>query len=186
MGRKQTSKELLTDSIISLSERYPMDQISVKMLTSESGVCIQTFYNHFPDKSALVLWIHSSECRRLLDKIRKKEMTIHEANLSYLQFCLEHEAFLLNAFNHTHGQDNFARKSAEVSALLWDEFLREKLKMEELPPEIIFELQMYTAATGIMTLRYLEHQNEASPEEFVEMIESSMPARLKEFLKKAA
>lgn len=186
MGRKQTSKELLTDAIFSLSEQYPIDQISVKMLANESGVCIQTFYNHFSDKMDLVLWIHSSECRRLLDKLRAGEMNLHEVNVNYIRFYLEHETFMRNAFNNTHGQESFGRKSAEVSSMLWEEYLREKGGMEELPPDILFELRMHSAAVSVMMARYLDFKEEATPEEFAVLLEESVPQRLMTFVRKAA
>ena len=186
MGKKQTSKELLKDAILTLSERFPIDQISVKMLANESGVCIQTFYNHFSDKLDLVLWIHSSECRRLIDKLRAGEMDLHDVNLSYILYYLKHETFMKNAFNNTYGQDSFERRSAEASSLLWEDYLKEKTKMEELPPDIVFMLEMYSASVSVMMNRYLDYKEEASPEEFAKLLESSMPAKLKEYFNKAA
>ncbi len=186
MGKKQTSKELLKDAILTLSERFPIDQISVKMLANESGVCIQTFYNHFTDKLDLVLWIHSSECRRLLDKLREKEMNLHEVILNYINYYLKHETFMRNAFNNTHGPESFAKKSALISAFLWGEYLREKTKTEELPSDILFELKMYSAAVSVMTARYLDNKEEASPEEFAQLLEDSIPDRLMTFVSKTA
>ena len=111
---------------------------------------------------------------------------MHEVVLEYIRYYLKHETFMLNAFNHTHGQESFARKSAEISTFLWEQYLREKTKMEELPSDILFELKMHSEAVSVMMARYLDSKEDASPEEFAQLLEDSVPERLMTFVTQTA
>ena len=56
--KKRTSKQIFAETLLELSKRMPVDKITVKQIVDESGLSLQTFYNHFLDKADLILWIH--------------------------------------------------------------------------------------------------------------------------------
>ena len=49
--KKRTSKEIFSEALLELSRTTPVDKITVKQIVEASGLSLQTFYNHFKDKS---------------------------------------------------------------------------------------------------------------------------------------
>ena len=58
---KQTTKELLAESLKDLSQTKSVDKITIKELTKNCGLTSPTFYNHFRDKYELMAWIYNQE-----------------------------------------------------------------------------------------------------------------------------
>lgn len=67
--KKRTSEEIFAETLLELSREMPLDKITVKRIVEESGLSLQTFYNHFKDKYELVLWIHKSEGDRTMAQV---------------------------------------------------------------------------------------------------------------------
>ena len=59
----------------------PMDKITVKQIVDESGLSLQTFYNHFMDKADLILWVHKSAFDEIMGKIGKDGYTLYDATM---------------------------------------------------------------------------------------------------------
>ena len=64
-----TSKQIFAETIQELAEEIPIDRITVKQIVEESGLSLQTFYNHFHDKADLVVWVHLSETEKFFQKM---------------------------------------------------------------------------------------------------------------------
>ena len=61
MIEKQTTKDLLADSLKELCKTKSADKITIKELTKNCGLTSPTFYNHFRDKYELMAWIYNKE-----------------------------------------------------------------------------------------------------------------------------
>ena len=57
----------VADSLKELTEKHPIEKITIKEITDKAGVIRPTFYNHFQDKYELIEWIINHE---LLEPIR--------------------------------------------------------------------------------------------------------------------
>ena len=49
--KRQKSKEVFGDALMTLARTQPVERITVKQIVEKSGLSLQTFYNHFKDKS---------------------------------------------------------------------------------------------------------------------------------------
>ena len=58
---KNTTNQILADSIKALVLAKPVEKITIKEITDKAGVIRPTFYNHFQDKYELLEWIISTE-----------------------------------------------------------------------------------------------------------------------------
>ena len=54
MIARQSTKELLAESLKELSQVKAVDKITIKELTNNCGLTPPTFYNHFRDKYELM------------------------------------------------------------------------------------------------------------------------------------
>ena len=68
MSASLVTKNALAISLKSLMEKYPINKISVKMVTDKCGVTRHTFYNHFHDVYELLAWIFENEVIDELDE----------------------------------------------------------------------------------------------------------------------
>lgn len=84
--KKRASKEIFAETLLELSKHTSVDKITVKQIVEESGLSLQTFYNHFTDKADLILWIHKSEFDRLLAKLGKNGYTCRDLTMENIQF----------------------------------------------------------------------------------------------------
>ena len=69
--KKRTSKDIFADTLLALAKQEPLERITVKQIVEESGLSLQTFYNHFHNKNELIIWIHRRVGERTLAKIEK-------------------------------------------------------------------------------------------------------------------
>ena len=58
---KNTTNQILADSIKALVLTKPVEKITIKEITDKAGVIRPTFYNHFQDKYELLEWVICTE-----------------------------------------------------------------------------------------------------------------------------
>lgn len=58
---KNTTDQILADSLKALVLEKPVEKITIKEITDRAGVIRPTFYNHFQDKYELLEWIIHTE-----------------------------------------------------------------------------------------------------------------------------
>jgi len=68
MSASIVTENALASSLKSLMKKYPINKISVKMVTDKCGVTRHTFYNHFHDVYDLLEWIFENEVIDELDE----------------------------------------------------------------------------------------------------------------------
>ena len=61
MIARQSTKELLAESLKELSRVKAVDKITIRELTKNCGLTSPTFYNHFRDKYELMTWIYNQK-----------------------------------------------------------------------------------------------------------------------------
>ena len=70
--KRQKSKEVFADALMTLAKTEPVEHITVKQIVEKSGLSLQTFYNHFRDKEDLVRWVHQWGGERMLARLEGK------------------------------------------------------------------------------------------------------------------
>ncbi len=180
--KKRTSKAIFAETLLELSSQKPIDKITVRQIIDESGLSMQTFYNHFKDKADLILWIHRSKFEELLAKLGKDGYTYHDLTLENIRFYTEHKDFMWNALNHTHGQDSYLHKSAETAYKVLREYILDQRGLSGLPEAIDFYLKVYCYASPFIYAEWAFHMDQTPPEVFAGYVEGAMPEELKEYL----
>lgn len=124
--KKRSVEEIFEDYILILSKKMPINKITVKMIVEESGLSLQTFYNHYIDKSDLILSIHKKEGDRLMEKFERNEIDLKDLILENARFYSEHKNFMLNAIKHTSGQDFYGLMSGKNAYHVFNKYLLKK------------------------------------------------------------
>lgn len=180
--KKRTAKEILAETLLELAKEQPIDKITVKKIVEESGLSLQTFYNHFTDKSALVLWIHKSFGDRLIEKFINGEKTFHELNLDNLKFYYDHRQFMQNALTNTHGQESYAKQSADNAYRVLSNYINIRQGWTELPEECRILLKLYIYGTIQAYADWAMREKDISIETFASYMENALPEKLKVLL----
>ena len=180
--RKRSSKQIFAETLLELSKYKTVDKITVQQIVDESGLSLQTFYNHFKDKADLILWIHKSKFEELLSKLGKNSYTFPDLIAENIRFYSDHKDFMWNALNHTHGQDSYWKVSAETGYRMVRAYIIEKNNLEDLPEDLDFYLKAYCCVSTQMYAEWAFHMKETPPEVFAEYIEEIIPEPLKRYL----
>ena len=165
-----------------LARHKTVDKITVQQIVEESGLSLQTFYNHFRDKPDLILWIHKSKFDELLAKLGKNGYTFHDLTLENIQFYTEHKDFMWNALNNTHGQDSYLIASQTNAYQVMRRYILKHHSLTELPEDIDFYLKMYCSAGPYMYAEWAFHMKNTPPEVFAGYIERFIPEPLKPYI----
>lgn len=165
-----------------ISKRKAIDKITVQQIVAESGLSLQTFYNHFKDKADLVLWIHKSKFDALLEKLGRNGYTYTDLTLENIQFYVEHKDYMWNALNHTHGQDSYCRMSVENGYKVIRAYILNYHGLADMPEETDFYLKAYCYVLPYIYAEWAFHMESTPPEVFAEYVVGAMPEPLKKYL----
>ena len=88
MIRRQTTKELIAESLKELFTQKTADKITVKEIARNCGITPATFYNHFRDKYDLIVWIYAEPVKNIVCQMGKKNLrnlTFVKINFQWLR-----------------------------------------------------------------------------------------------------
>ena len=90
---KQTTDQVLADSLKALVLTKPVEKITIKEITDKAGVIRPTFYNHFQDKYELIEWIIREEILGPIHPLIKNGMTNQAVLLVFTSLVREKEFY---------------------------------------------------------------------------------------------
>ena len=180
--RKRSSKEIFAETLLELSQHKTVDKITVQQIVDESGLSLQTFYNHFRDKADLILWVHKSKFEELLGKLGKDGYTFHDLIAENIRFYSDHRDFMWNALNHTHGQDSYWRVSYETGYRIIRRYVVEKNGLDDLPEALDFYIKAYSCVSTHMYAEWAFNMKDTPPDVFAGYLEEITPELLKRYL----
>lgn len=120
------TKDLIKKTFVSLLERKPLTQISVKMIVEECGINRNSFYYHYQDLPALIEEIVCEEA----DRIIKEYPTIESAETALLavtDFASKNRKAILHIYNSVN-RDIFERYLWKVCDYIVDSYGKTLLK----------------------------------------------------------
>ena len=93
---KNTTNQILADSIKALVLTKPVEKITIKEITDKAGVIRPTFYNHFQDKFELLEWIITKDLLEPIHPLIQNKM-ISEAMVLLFSNIEKERAFYSRA-----------------------------------------------------------------------------------------
>ena len=182
MERKKTSPQLLADALLELSRKKPVDKITIREITEQSGLSNQTFYNYFQDKYDLMLWIYKSVGDKMVEELHTTEYTFRRLTEDNLQFYADHATFILNALDNTSGMDSYLVQSSENAIAVLEKFILEKNALEELTVREKAHLRMWVYACSEIFAHWAREGVLVPIKEMADYILEAMPSSIQRYL----
>ena len=180
--KKMTSKQIFAETIQELAEEIPIDRITVKQIVEESGLSLQTFYNHFHDKADLVVWVHLSETEKFFQKMEAGDYSFRDLLADNVRFYAEHRDYLMNAHMNTHGFESYEKRSFEYGYNKLAAYIQKKFGLEQLPDELGFLLRLYLYGSNRGYVEWQTRYNNVSEADFVSYLVDACPQKLVPYL----
>ena len=102
---KNAVDTLLAESLKELTEKHPIEKITIKEITDKAGVIRPTFYNHFQDKYELLEWIVKTELLEPMIPLLQHEML--EQALVLMFTSIERSKTFYTKASKLEGQNSF-------------------------------------------------------------------------------
>ena len=183
---RPTTKELLAASLQELAALKSIDKITVREIAQNGGFTAKTFYNHFQDKYDLIAWIYSSSAEKIMNRIGIDGYEWRDAVRDSFRYFLDNREFLKNLVANTSGQDSFINYVAQFSVKIVSDYIKRRNNFDILPPDVEIFVRVYCYGIVCTFCEFLTAPIPVSDEEFVALIEKSLPEPLKKFLYKNA
>ena len=174
------TKRRLAATLLRLAETAPIDKITVRRIAAESGLSMQTYYNHFKNRDELVLYIHQSEGNRLMEKLESGEFSFKELVQANIRFYLAHKDFMYNALTNTRGA--YAITSAQNAYQVFAAYIAKRHGLYALPPDLDTELRLYIYGATHLYADWAFGESKLSEEAFADCLIDAIPERLKPLL----
>ena len=179
--KKRSSKEIFGDAVLTLARTEDLNRITVKQIVEQSGLSLQTFYNHFHDKEELVAWMHQFGAERAMKRLEERNSSFHEILLACIRFFAENENFLRSSFGS--GVTNpYSRLSLESSCSFIRAYICRRSGLTTLPGKLEIFVQMFVFSCMCAFSEYGSHKSDMSMEDLAVCIEQGMPEPLKPYL----
>jgi len=181
MTVKQTTKELLAESLKTLAQFKPVDKITIRELTQNCGLTSPTFYNHFRDKYDLMAWIYNQRVEASMENFGRGD-SFEDVIRKWMEIVLEDENFYVNLLKHAVGQNSFRYTTNDHAINLLADWIKARHGLDDLPPEICFCLRFYMRALSEFVNDWILDRWGCSARDMAKFFVAAMPAPLKPLL----
>lgn len=183
MIKRPSTKTLLLESFLELTDIMSLSKITVGSITHNCNVRRETFYRYFPDKYELINDIYVEYVQaHSIEQLGRSD--IREIILYGLQFFREHPVFFREAFKD-NGQNNF-RESLSTSIInAMRELIQSHYHLEQLPARVLLSLNCFVyGGVGIVT-DWVESGFSMADTLIAEVIVDTAPPVIKELFEAA-
>ena len=178
MITRQTTKELLAESLKQLAKFKPVDKITIRELTQNCGLTSPTFYNHFRDKYDLMAWIYNRRVEASLKNFGRGD-SFEDVICKWMEIVLEDENFYVNLLKNAVGQNSFRYATNDHAIKLLADWIKARNNLRELSPETYFCLRFYMRAVSEFVSDWALDRWDCSPRDMAKFFTAAMPAPLK-------
>jgi len=156
----------------------PLNKISIREITDDSGVNRQTFYYHFQDIYDLLEWLYRDEAIRLFES-RNSSFTLNDGILFILKYIQKNESFCLctlNSLGYGQLRQFFYSAFNNVLMNLVNE-LSQDLYVEEAHKRFI--AHFYTVSFAGFIESWLQNGLKEAPEDIIRLCDVTMQGNIR-------
>lgn len=165
------TKRLMVQSLKKYMAKKPLEKISVREITEDSGVNRQTFYYHFEDIYDMVKWMYQEEAVKLVAE-HEGVLLWQDGILQLFRYIEENKAVCLCALNslgHQHLKRFFYD---DIHAAIERTFLSITERVPNIPKDYAgFLIHYYSIALAALIESWLLGDIKQTPEELIEFID---------------
>ncbi len=179
MIHRQTTKELIAESLKELFAQKSADKITVKEIAQNCGITTATFYNHFLDKYDLIVWIYAEPIKNIIKKVNNGNYHLHDAIFDVVSYFAENRKFIINAITHTSGQDSFICHVFRINFQIMSDYIKTTKNIKTLTTKTEMLLKIYVYGTVQLVCEWLITNMPVPINDFVNFLEEGLPEPLK-------
>ncbi|MBR1752414.1 MAG: TetR/AcrR family transcriptional regulator C-terminal domain-containing protein [Ruminococcus sp.] len=180
--KRKTTKDILAESFLELSESNRIDKIRISDITDNCGMSAPTFYNHFKDKYDIMVWIYVRDVKPIISKIGDAEHDWKSTLFEAAEYYWNNKGFVVNALKHTSGHDAFLFLVQKINTEHMVAAVRKRLMTEHLSDEIMGLIKVYVYGTVNLMLEWLLGKNGYTAEQIVDIWDKSLPELLRQYI----
>ncbi|MCI8994951.1 MAG: TetR family transcriptional regulator [Lachnospiraceae bacterium] len=184
---RQFTKMAIMESFIRLLNEKPLDKITVKEIVDDCGINRNTFYYHFEDIHALLVYILDAEAEKVIKEHASVE-SLEEGFIAAAHFALENKRAVYHIYYSVSREELERYLNSivqEVMERLAEELTRdvpkERLVGEE---DLRLVLQFYKNGMVGLTTEWLSHGMKEEPEPLIRRLGELLRGSLKSALLK--
>ena len=180
--KRITTKELLASSFLELSEKKPINKITIANIVENCELTQPTFYRHFKDKYDMMIWIYVKEIGKSFKKIGTDKHEWKDTIIDGVVYFTENKKFLINALKHTSGIDSFLWQMSKMNIEFMENEIKKEMHTKECPKDLSILIKIYCYGTIQFLCEWLTEDIPLDPNELASLLEKSIPEDLKPFL----
>lgn len=182
--KRITTKELLASSFLELSEKKPINKITIANIVENCELTQPTFYRYFKDKYDMMIWIYVNEIGKSFEKIGTDKHEWKDTIIDGVVYFTENKKFLINALKHTSGRDSFLWQMSKMNIEFMENEIKKEMHTKECPKDLSILIKIYCYGTIQFLCEWLIEDISLDPNELASLLEKSIPEDLKPFLYK--
>ena len=162
--KRITTKELLASSFLELSEKKPINKITIANIVENCELTQPTFYRYFKDKYDMMIWIYVKEIGKSFEKIGTDKHEWKDTIIDGVVYFIENKKFLINALKHTSGRDSFLWQMSKMNIEFMENEIKKEMHTKECPKDLSIlickmKMKMQTGWKNILnSLNLLENR----------------------------
>ena len=133
-----------------------------------------------------MVWIYATSAEKIMSRIGKSGYQWRDTLSDGIKYALDNKNFLINAIEHTGGYDSFINNISKVNLKVFLDSIKSGGNLKTIPSDIIIISKIYVYGTVCMLCEWLIDENDINADDFVKMLEYSLPTPLKKYLYESA
>lgn len=180
----QFTKRAIVESFFKLLNQKPLDKITVKELVDDCGINRNTFYYHFEDLHALLVFAMNAEVERVMAK-HSNAPSLAEGFVEAAQFALDNRRAVYHIYNSVNRVE-LERYLNSVAG----EVIRSLIEKEEAaagadPEDKALLIRFFKSGlVGIVT-SWMENGMKEDPEVLIKNLERLLDGSVEDILKRS-
>ncbi|MDR1713672.1 MAG: TetR/AcrR family transcriptional regulator [Coriobacteriales bacterium] len=180
LSRAYKTKLRIAQALNELCQATPFARLPIDMIAAQAGVSRSSFYHHFADKNAVVLWLTEQFYANGIDQTGRT-LTWFEGHLNTTRGMQRYKTLFLSAAENNEfsaGMPFFARHRVAT--------LKETItqwKHLELTDRLNFQIEALPHAEMVMSNKYESGELNVTLKQFCDLMVSLVPHDLYEALK---
>lgn len=173
------TKRLMIQSLKKYMAKKPLEKITIKEITEDSGVNRQTFYYHFEDIYDMVKWMYQEEAVKLIEGL-EGVLLWQDGILQLFRYIEENKAVCLctlNSLSHRHLKRFFYDDVHAIIEKTVYSFSRQMKKVSQDYGE--FLTHIYSIALAALVESWLLGEIQQTPEELIKFIDITINDQLR-------
>ncbi len=180
--KRKTAKEILADTFRELSENTPIDKITVKDITENSGYSTATFYRQFKDKYDLIAWGYSRDLEKIMVPFGKDRSLWKKTLSDAAEYYNRNKTYLANLLLHTSGYDSFLRYMTEIHIESLSECLKDPSGCQAGDDHAEMYVRIFCMGTVSFTCEWILGKHDLTVQELTEVYQNALPEALRRSL----